>query len=142
MSSKDITGAIDGHARRARVAERLTGGKPPREFAIDLTPNSTASQVYLDGVDIGGLLTGISIKSGVGVPTCVKLDVAHGQRAIVRAKVPEAQVVMQVAGSDYGLGSLQEMVMRVAKRDGLIVTEQFARNLSTAILSGFIDDGD
>lgn len=65
-----------------------------RVFTMELAPNGTLSKVFLDGVDISGLLRGVKVTSGVGQPTTVELMPSRGQRVSLIAKLPEAQIVV------------------------------------------------
>lgn len=65
-----------------------------RTFTMDLAPNGTAGLVLMDGWDISRLLRGVVVRSGVGEPTTVELLPAHGCRADLIARLPEAQIVI------------------------------------------------
>lgn len=65
-----------------------------RTFAMDLTPRGIMSCVLLDGVDISGLLRGVTVRSCVNEPTSVELHPAKGSRANLTARLPEARIVI------------------------------------------------
>jgi len=61
---------------------------------MDLTPSGHSSCVLLDGDDISNLLRGVTVISSVFGGTTVELHPAHGRRAHLVARLPEARVVI------------------------------------------------
>lgn len=70
------------------------------EFSMHLTPNGRESTILLDGEDISGLLTGISVSSGVHVPTTIQLFPGKGKRATLIARLPESRITLELESSD------------------------------------------
>lgn len=111
----DTEKAIDDAAQVAAVGRRLSGERRKHMLVCDFS-KPMKEIVVLDGLSIGDMLRGVSIRAQANSLPEIEFDVCPGQIVKLRALLPEARCVVAVSQAALEVALFE--TLRALGRDG------------------------